>query len=154
MVYSELMANPLDLSVGVEPRPRFANLIATVVSSLKEDAAYENHNQGSTWHFTYGSAEVYIHLSGETPEDTLSIWSPVLNFPVKDEARLLKSLLEKNWMQTLEARFCLWNNQVILQYYRTLDGLTTAEISRAITQVATLADEYDEPLKQEFGLLS
>lgn len=154
MVQSEATLNPIDLELDSEQSPRYGEMIATVISSLKEDAAYENHEQGDTWKFTYGTVEVYVHLSGETPDDTLSVWSPVMSYPVKDETRLLKLLLGKNWIDTLEARFCFWNDQIVLNYYRTLEGLTAAEISRAITIVASLADELDEPLIEEFGVKS
>ncbi len=153
MVYSELMSTPadLDLDFASEKSSGYADLIATVVSTLKEDAAYENHEQGDTWTFTYGTASVFVHLSGETTSDTLSVWSPVLRYPVKDEAILMKTLLEQNWIDTFEARFCIWNDQVILHHYRALEGITPAEISRAITLVATLADEFDGPLQERFG---
>lgn len=154
MAYSDATLTPLDLELNPDPSPRYSEMIATVISSLKEDAAYENHEQGDTWKFTYGTVEVFVHLSGETPDDTLSVWSPVMSYPVKDEARLLKLLLDKNWIETLEARFCFWNDQIILNHYRTLEGLTAAEISRAITIVASLADELDEPLIEEFGIKS
>jgi hypothetical protein len=151
MAYSELTLNPSDLELAVPSSTRFADLISTVISSLKEDAAYENHDNGHTWKFTYGTAEVFVHLSGETSEDTLAVWSPVLKLPAKNEAQLCRLLLERNWIETLEARFSIWNNQVVLNHYRTLEGLTAAETSRAITIVATLADELDEFLQQEFG---
>ncbi len=154
MAYSEATLNPPDLEMDSEQSPQYSEMIATVISSLKEDAAYENHEQGYTWKFTYGTVEVFVHLSGETPDDTLAVWSTVMSYPVKDEARLLKLLLSKNWIETLEARFCFWNDQIVLNHYRTLEGLTAAEISRAITIVATLADELDEPLIEEFGMQS
>lgn len=144
MVYSEPLMSTFNPSPEVFPEPlRCVEVVSAVVSSLKEDAAYENHEQGHTWKFTYGTAEVFVHLSGESPEDTLLVWSPVLSLPVAEPTKLMQKLLEKNWSDTLEARFCIWNNQVVLNHYRTLEGITAGEISRAITIVASLADEYD-----------
>lgn len=152
MVYTEKTMVPLELEWETDEMPSsFNEMISTVISSLAEDIVYENHDQGYTWRFKYGTVEVFVHLSGETLEDTLSVWSPILPYPVKDEQKLLKLLLEKSWTETLEARFSLWNDQVVLNHYRILEGLSAAEISRAITLVATLADEYDEPLISEFG---
>lgn len=150
MAYSETLAPELD---STDNSNSYAETIATVVSSLKEDAAYESHGegQGHTWKFNYGTVEVFVHLTGESPDDTLSVWSPVLSLPARDEAKLCRTLLEKSWIETLEARFSIWNDQVVLNHFRTLEGITAAEISRAITIVATLADEYDEPLIEEFG---
>jgi hypothetical protein len=150
MAYSETLALELD---STDNSNSYAEIIATVVSSLKEDAAYESHGegQGHTWKFNYGTVQVFVHLTGESPDDTLSVWSPVLSLPARDEAKLCRGLLEKSWIETLEARFSIWNDQVVLNHFRTLEGITAAEISRAITIVATLADEYDEPLLEEFG---
>ncbi len=150
MVYSETLAPELDSN---DSNTSYADTISTVVSSLKEDAAYESHGegQGHTWKFDYGTVQVFVHLTGESSDDTLSVWSPVLTLPARDEAQLFRTLLEKSWIETLEARFSIWNDQVVLNHFRTLEGLTAAEISRAITIVATLADEYDEPLIQDHG---
>jgi len=152
MVYSEPLIDrsPEGFPGLMEEPPRYVEVVSAVVSILKEDAAYENHEQGHTWKFTYGSVEVFVHLSGESPEDTLLVWSPVLSLPVAEPAKLMQKLLEKNWSETLEARFCIWNNQVVLNHHRPLEGLSAGEISRAITLVASLADEYDEQLQAEF----
>lgn len=72
MVYSEPLMSTFNPSPEVFPESvRYVEVVSAVVSSLKEDAAYENHEQGHTWKFTYGTAEVFVHLSGESPEDTL-----------------------------------------------------------------------------------
>ncbi|MDX2273505.1 MAG: YbjN domain-containing protein [Cyanobacteriota bacterium] len=139
-----------DLETTLAESSRYSGMIANVVSSLMEDVAYENREVGHTWKFRYGSVEVFVHLSGESPDDTLTVWSPVLKFPVKDEAKLFRLLLEKNWSDSLEARFCIWQEEVVVNYFRALDGISPAEISRGITIVASLADEYDESLQQEF----
>ncbi|MGQ9836474.1 MAG: YbjN domain-containing protein [Cyanobacteriota bacterium] len=154
MVYSEPLINTFDRPPAAflesqEPI-RYVEIISAVISTLKEDAAYENHEQGHTWKFTYGTVNVFVHLSGESAEDTLAVWSPVLTLPVAEPAKLMQKLLEKNWVDTLEARFCIWNNQVILNHYRSLEEITAREISRAITIVASLADEHSKPLQAEF----
>jgi hypothetical protein len=102
--------------------------------------------------FTYGSVNVYVQLTGETEEDTLSLWSPVLTLPAKDELGLFKHLLEMNCNETLEARFGLSGNQVLVITTRTLEDISAAEISRLMTIVATVADDADDVLKAEFGL--
>jgi hypothetical protein len=52
----------------------------------------------------------------------------------------------------LEARFAILNDQVVIVTQRSLADLSPGEISRAITIVATIADESDEPLQAEFGM--
>ncbi len=151
MTFSGVAFRSEDLGMYESPSHDYIAVVSAVVSSLKEDVAYENHQKGHTWKFTYGTVEVFVHLSGISSSDTLTVWSPVLNYPVKDELQLLKTLLERNWSDTLEARFTLWNDQVVLNYIRTLEEISPTEISRAITVVATLADEYDEPLATQYS---
>lgn len=77
----------------------------------------------------------------------------MLKLPVAPDksTALFEQLLRSNWLETWEARFCLREDEVALHTMRTLDSIDPAEISRAITIVATLADEYDEVLIEQFG---
>jgi hypothetical protein len=75
----------------------------------------------------------------------------VLKLPAKDEPKLMRYLLELNCTVTLEARFGIIENQVVVISTRTVAELSPGEISRIITIVATIADNYDEPLIDEFG---
>jgi len=131
----------------------FSEIIETVISTLSEDAhQLEIAAPQKAWRFHYGTAQVYVYLTGQDEEDTLLVWSPVIDLPVRDEAGMYKFLLEKNWWNdTMEACFCLRDNQVVLVISRTLTDLDPGEVSRAITIVATLADEYDELLADKFN---
>jgi hypothetical protein len=128
-------------------------VIETVISSLQEDqsAMVSRSSQGHLWKFKYGSVEVFVQLTGETDEDMLTVWSPVLKLPARNEAALMRKLLEMNWSSTFEAHFGIVNNQVIVSSQRTVAELSPGEVSRNITVVATVADDYDEALQGEFG---
>lgn len=128
-------------------------LIQTVIASLDQDeSAMVSHTDlAYLWKFKYGSVEVFVQLTGLTDEDTLTVWSSVLQLPAKDEARLMRLLLEKNWSGTFEACFGISNDQVVVLSTRTLAELSPSEISRIITVVATIADENDDALQAEFG---
>ncbi len=127
--------------------------IETVISSLAtESSAMVNRSGASSlWRFQYGSVEVYVQLTGETDEDTLTVWSSVLTLPVRDEAGLFKKLMAANWLSTFEARYAITDNAVVVTTTRTVAELSPGEISRAITLVASIADENDEALQAEFG---
>lgn len=131
----------------------YIELIQTVIASLDQDeSAMVSHTQeGYLWKFKYGSVEVFVQLTGLTDEDTLTVWSSVLKLPAKDEARLMRLLLEKNWSNTFEACFGILNDQVVVLSTRTVAELSPSEISRIITVVATIADENDDALQSEFG---
>ncbi len=129
-------------------------VIENVIDSLEQDdSAMVSHTPegGHLWKFKYGSVEVFVKLNGTTDEDTITVWSTVLDLPAKDEPRLLRYLLELNCSSTFEARFGIIENRVVVISTRTLAELSPGEVSRLITIVATIADNNDEALQAEFG---
>ncbi|MEB3212476.1 MAG: YbjN domain-containing protein [Leptolyngbyaceae bacterium] len=128
------------------------DIIETVIASLEDNgsAMVSHTNEGYLWRFCYGSVNVFVQLTGTTDEDTLIVWSSVLKLPVQDEARLMRMLLEMNWADTFEARFCILGDEIVISTTRMVADLTAGEISRNITIVATIADEQDDRLAAEF----
>ncbi len=128
-------------------------IIETVISSLDQDnsAMVSQNEDGYLWKFSYGSVEVFVQLTGGTDEDTFSVWSSVLQLPAKNEPQLMRKLLEMNWSDTFESCFAIVDNQIVVASSRTVAELSAGEISRAITVVATIADDNDEALQSEFG---
>lgn len=129
------------------------DVIETVISSLEQNdsAMVSQTEQGYVWRFQYGSVEVFVQLAGETDEDLLTVWSPVLKLPATDELGLMRELLQMNWSGTFETCFGLVNDQIVVLSQRTVAELSPGEISRTITLVATIADDHDEALKEQFG---
>ncbi len=129
------------------------DVIQTVIASLEQDnsAMVSQTEKSYLWKFKYGSVEVFVQLSGLTDEDTISVWAKVLNLPTKNDAGLMRKLLEMNWTNTFEACFGIFNEEVVVLSTRTLAELSPGEISRIITIVATIADDNDEALQAEFG---
>jgi len=129
-------------------------VIETVIDSLDSDnTAMVNHSSnGHLWKFKYGSAEVFVQLTGVTDEDALTVWSVVLPLPAKNEAQLMQKLLVMNWQETVEARFAILENQVVVVTSRSVADMSAGEISRAITIVATVADNHDDALQAEYGI--
>ncbi|MBD2501620.1 YbjN domain-containing protein [Anabaena azotica] len=129
-------------------------IIENVIDSLEQDdSAMVSHSPegGYLWKFKYGTVEVFIQLTGSTDEDTITVWAAVLQLPAKDEPKLLRHLLELNCSSTFEARFGIIENKVVVISIRTLAEISPGEVSRLITIVATVADDYDEALQSEFG---
>jgi hypothetical protein len=142
-----------DALLDEEASATHVEVIETVISSLDQnDTAMVSHrDEGHLWKFQYGSVEVFVQLTGESDEDTLAVWSSVLKLPVQDEPRLMRKLLEMNWSETYETAFALYNQEVVVLTHRTVADLSPVEISRAITLVASIADDNDETLQAEFG---
>jgi len=128
--------------------------IEVVLAGLAQDqkVMVGNSEVGKIWQFEYGTVEVFVQLTGETDEDTLTVWATVLKFPVKNENQLMRRLLEMNWLSTLESHFAITNDQVVVLSSRTLAEISATEISRIITIVATIADNNDDSLQAEFGI--
>ncbi|NET43015.1 YbjN domain-containing protein [Okeania sp. SIO2B3] len=127
--------------------------IETIIANMAEDqkVMVANNEAGHLWKFQYGSVEVYVRLTGETDDDTFDVWSYVLKLPAKNEPQLMRRLLEMNWLSTMESHFAIVDNQIVVLATRTVAELSPGEISRAITIVATLADDNDDILAAEFG---
>ena len=128
-------------------------MIEMVISTLQQhDTAMVQHTEkGYLWKFQYGSVEVFVQLTGESDDDFLTVWSSVLKLPVQDELGLTRKLLAMNCAETFESHFAIMNDQVVVISQRTVADLSPGEISRAITLVATVADNNDEMLRESFG---
>lgn len=144
----------VDAQVEKATAVTYAEEIETVIASMAVDQKVmvgQNEAGGHLWKFKYGSVEVFVQLSGETENDTLTVWAFVLQLPALNEAQLTRKLLEMNWLSTLEAHFAIVENQVAVVSTRTLAEISTGEISRTITIVATIADDNDDLLQAEYG---
>jgi ribosome biogenesis SPOUT family RNA methylase Rps3 len=128
-----------------------AETIQTVISSLDTEKTAVVNKTGDTWKFQYGTVEVIVNITGEGNSDIFTVLATVLTYPVKDEAKLMKTLLEKNAAETFEARYAIQGDRVIVIAARSIEDLSPKEIARIISVVAAIADENDEPLKAEFG---
>ncbi len=137
----------------IENTSSHQEVIETVISSLDQNhtAMVSHTDDGSIWKFQYGTVEVFVQLTGESDEDLLTVWSSVLKLPAKNEAALMRKLLEMNWSGTFETCFSIHDDRVMVSSQRTVADLHPGEISRIITLVATIADDNDEALQKEFG---
>jgi hypothetical protein len=141
----ETMEDSMDMS--------YLDEIETVISGMAEEqkVMVAKNDAGHLWKFKYGSAEVFVKLTGETDDDTFTVWSYVLKLPAKNEPQLMRRLLEMNWLYTMESHFAIVDEQIVIVASRTVAELSPGEISRAIAIVATLADDNDDALQAEFG---
>ncbi|MEO1431463.1 MAG: YbjN domain-containing protein [Cyanobacteria bacterium J06632_19] len=129
-------------------------VIEQVIGTLDENntaMVSQPHEGAYLWKFKYGSVEVFVQLTGTSDDDMITVWSSVLKLPAKDEPTMMRSLLQMNCSATLEARFGIIEDQVVVISKRTLEDLSAAEVSRLITIVATIADDNDEDLQSKYG---
>jgi hypothetical protein len=136
----------------VTPTTSHQDVVETVISGMAQDnsALVQHNDEGTIWKFTYGSVTVLVQLTGEGDNDLFRVWADVLTLPVKDEKALLQEVMKLNWSETFEACFALKENSLITLHQRTVADLSPSEISRAITLVATIADDHDDRLKEKY----
>lgn len=136
----------------IEETVSYHDVIETVISSLDQNdtAMVSKTEVGYLWKFKYGSVEVFVQLTGSTDDDSFTVWSSVLKLPAKDELGLMRKLLQMNGTETFESRFAIVEDQIVVISTRTVAELSPGEISRAITIVATIADNNDETLQAQF----
>ncbi len=148
----ETLPDFLDGSDDEAASSSYLEVIETVISSLEQDgtAMVNRSEEGHTWKFQYGSVDVYVQLTGETEDDTLTAWSPVHKLPVQNESEMMRRLLEMNCGNTFEACFGLIDQSVVVFASRTLKDINPSEISRLMTIVASIADENDEELLKNY----
>ncbi|NET37729.1 MAG: YbjN domain-containing protein [Cyanothece sp. SIO1E1] len=149
----ETLSSQDDGSIEEPVTASHMDVIETVISSLAQDqtAMVSRTEAGHLWKFKYGSVEVFVQLTGLTDEDNLTVWSAVLKLPAKNEPQLMRQLLEMNWSATFEARFGILEDQIVVVSSRMLAGLNPSEVSRIITVVASIADQNDDVLIEQFG---
>jgi hypothetical protein len=128
------------------------DVIQTVIASLddRDTAMVSRGTTGYIWKFNYGTVEVFVQLTGNTDDDTLTAWSDILTLPVQKQDQLMMKLLQMNWSDTLEAKFGITENRLVVLSTRTVAELSPGEISRTITLVANIADSHDDALRAEF----
>lgn len=131
----------------------YVEIIETVIDTLDQEntAMVSQNEEGYLWKFKYGSVEVFVKLTGMSDDDTFMVSSTVLQLPRQNEPELLRKLLEMNCSETFEAHFGIFEQQVVVVSSRIVAELSAGEISRAITVVATIADDNNDKLQAEFA---
>ncbi|NJK41965.1 MAG: YbjN domain-containing protein [Acaryochloridaceae cyanobacterium SU_2_1] len=130
----------------------YTDVIETVIASLDayNNALVSSNDEGHIWTFKYGSVEVFIQLTGDSEDDSFTVWSPVLQLPVQNQGALMEQLMELNWLSTFEAHFSVFNQQVVTVTTRSVADLSPGEVAHLITLVASIADDHDQDLQAAF----
>jgi succinate dehydrogenase flavin-adding protein (antitoxin of CptAB toxin-antitoxin module) len=78
------------------------------------------YDQGYLRKFQYENVEVYVQLTEETDDDLLTVWTALLQLPAEDEQRLMRKLLTMNWEETLETKFEIINDKIVVLTQRSV----------------------------------
>ena len=98
-----------------------------------------------------GSALVRINVVEE--HGVLLMISPVMRVPERNAESFYRRLLELSFLATSDAAFAIdkKTDMVYLRILRRLEGLDYEEFEDLLHTIATVADEWDDKLKAQFG---
>ena len=98
-----------------------------------------------------GSALVRINVVEE--HGVLLMISPVMRVPERNAEAFYRRLLELSFLATSDAAFAIdkKTDMVYLRIVRRREGLDYEEFEDLLHTIATVADEWDDKLKAQFG---
>ena len=98
-----------------------------------------------------GSAVVSIHVVPE--QGVLMLMSRVMPAPAHGGEALFRRLLELSFLATGDAAFAISprTGDIFLRCLRRLEGLDYEEFEDLVQTIATVADEWDDVLRKEYG---
>jgi hypothetical protein len=98
-----------------------------------------------------GSATVRLNVLEE--HGVLLLLAPIMRVPARDEAACYRRLLELSFLATSDAAFAIdrKTDQVYLRILRRLEGLDYEELEDLLHTIASVADEWDDKLRAQFG---
>jgi hypothetical protein len=98
-----------------------------------------------------GSALVRINVIEE--HGVLLLISPVMRVPERNTEAFYRRLLELSFLATSDAAFAVdkKTDMAYLRILRRLDGMDYDEFEDMLHTIATVADEWDDKLKAQFG---
>jgi hypothetical protein len=98
-----------------------------------------------------GSASVGVNVLGD--HGVLLFLAPLMPVPITGRETFYRRLLELSFLATSDAAFSIdaQKDEVYVRALRRLSGLDYEEFEDLLDTVGKVADEWDEPLKRDFG---
>ena len=127
---------------------RFSNRVSAAVGSTVKFNALDEDGYSFV---VRGSATVGINVLEK--HDILLFLSKMMAVPAARRAELFEKLLDLNYTATSNAAFALdrKTNTIYLRASRSIAGLDYEEFEEMLHTVATVADEWDDRLVEQFG---
>jgi hypothetical protein len=121
---------------------RFADRAGTTLEPLDESGYTQIRK---------GSASVGVNVLGD--HGVLLFLAPLMPVPLTGRETFYRRLLELSFLATSDAAFSIdaQKDEVYVRALRRLSGLDYEEFEDLLDTVGKVADEWDEPLKKDFG---
>jgi hypothetical protein len=117
----------------------------------ERDLALDPLNEQGYAEIARGSAIVRINVLDE--HGVLLLISPVMRVPERNVEAFYRRLLELSFLATSDAAFAIdkKTDMVYLRILRRLEGMDYEEFEDMLHTIGTVADEWDDKLKAQFG---
>ncbi|WP_448519145.1 YbjN domain-containing protein [Rhodoflexus sp.] len=133
----------------------YYQLVENAIEELGVNPVEARTQKAGQWDLRKGSASVWINVFLSRERDDygyLQIMSPVMKVPQGDNREaLLEELLQLNY-QLYGVAFSMYEGWLYLRTIRELEGLSPEEALAMLTRIGVYADEYDDYLKQKYGI--
>ena len=108
-------------------------------------------NESGFTQIARGSATVRINVIDE--HGVILLISPVMRVPERNTEAFYRRLLELSFLATSDASFAIdkKTDMVYLRILRRLEGLDYDEFEDILHTIASVADEWDDKLRGQFG---
>jgi hypothetical protein len=108
-------------------------------------------NEQGTSQVARGSATVQINVLED--HGVLLLVAPIMRVPEKDTEAFYRRLLELSFLATSDAAFAIdkKTEMAYLRSLRRLEGMDYEEFDDLLHTIASVADEWDDKLKMQFG---
>lgn len=142
------------------PVDHYYSLVEEVLKEFGIDPGAARGEQLGQWNLRLGSAKVYVDViqSKDTSGNPaaygyLQALAPVCEVPVNNQHLFTKELLEVNH-SLYGVSFTIFKDFAYIKSIRELQGLDKSEVTSMFNRVGIYADEWDDKLKQRYGLIS
>ena len=122
-----------------------------VSEATGESVAFDPLDDDGYTSVNRGSATIGINVIEE--QGVLLFLSRIMKIPQERSTELYRYLLELNFLATSDGAFAIEKetDTVCLRALRSVDGLDYTEFEDMLHTVATVADEWDDKLIEEFA---
>ena len=117
----------------------------------ERDLALDPLNEQGYAEIARGSAVVRINVVEE--HGVLLMIAPIMRVPERNTEAFYRRLLELSFLATSDAAFAIdkKTDMAYLRALRRLEGMDYEEFEDLLHTIATVADEWDDKLKAQFG---
>lgn len=134
---------------GNETTRKIEKKVGVYLSELFEDGIYHDGDSGH-YYVTFGSTVLEISVDAHEADEALVMVMAYCAQGVEVDEDLLRGLMGLNHDLPFGA-FSLVGNDIFFQYALFGDTLERSNLLNAITAVATISDDYDDPIVHKYG---